>query len=90
VTSGSGRTTEGKAADIKHPTEAERTYARSVALLRMVVALGLLVGSAATGWLIRTVVIRVREYSKYSTRVGAGELNSWTRPRAHDELTDLG
>jgi diguanylate cyclase (GGDEF)-like protein len=70
--------------------ESERTYARSVALLRMIVALGLFVGLGATVWLIRAVVVRVREYSRFATQVAAGELNSRTRPRGHDELTDLG
>lgn len=70
--------------------EAEHTYARSVALLRTIVALGLFVGLGATVWLIRAVVVRVREYSRFATKVAAGELNSRTRPRGHDELTDLG
>jgi diguanylate cyclase (GGDEF)-like protein len=70
--------------------EAEHTYARSVALLRTIVVLGLFVGLGATVWLIRAVVVRVREYSRFATKVAAGELNSRTRPRGHDELTDLG
>jgi diguanylate cyclase (GGDEF)-like protein len=41
-------------------------------------------------WLIRAVVTRVREYSGFATQVAAGELNTRTRPRGHDELTDLG
>jgi diguanylate cyclase (GGDEF)-like protein len=70
--------------------ETERTYTRSVALLRTIVALGLFVGLGATVWLIRAVVVRVREYSRFATKVAAGDLNSRTRPRGHDELTDLG
>ena len=70
--------------------DAERAYARGVALLRVIVALGLLVGTGATVWLIRAVVTRVREYSGFATQVAAGELNTRTRPRGHDELTDLG
>jgi diguanylate cyclase (GGDEF)-like protein len=70
--------------------ESERTYAQSVSLLRMIVVLGLFAGLGATVWLIRAVVIRVREYSRFATQVAAGELNSRTRPRGHDELTDLG
>jgi diguanylate cyclase (GGDEF)-like protein len=69
---------------------AERAYARGVVLLRVIVALGLLVGTGATVWLIRAVVTRVREYSGFATQVAAGELNTRTRPRGHDELTDLG
>ncbi len=70
--------------------DAEQAYARGVALLRVIVALGLLVGTGATVWLIRAVVTRVREYSGFATQVAAGELNTRTRPRGHDELTDLG
>jgi diguanylate cyclase (GGDEF)-like protein len=70
--------------------ESERTYARSVSLLRTIVALGLFIGLGATVWLIRVVVVRVREYSRFATEVAAGKLNSRTRPRGHDELTDLG
>jgi diguanylate cyclase (GGDEF)-like protein len=70
--------------------EAERTYARSAALLRTIVALGLFAGLGVTVWLIRAVVVRVREYSSFATKVAAGDLNSRTRPRGHDELTDLG
>ena len=56
----------------------------------MIVALGLFTGLGATVWLIRAVVVRVREYSRFATQVAAGKLNSRTRPRGHDELTDLG
>jgi diguanylate cyclase (GGDEF)-like protein len=69
---------------------AERTYGRSLLLLRAIVALGLLLGVGVTGWLIRAVVVRVREYSAFATRVAAGELEIRARPRGHDELTDLG
>jgi diguanylate cyclase (GGDEF)-like protein len=70
--------------------EAEHTYTRSIGLLRAIAALGIFAGLGATVWLIRAVVIRVREYSGFATKVAAGELNSRTRPRGHDELTDLG
>lgn len=70
--------------------EAERTYAHTVLVLRTIVALALLVGVGATLWLIRSVVVRTKEYSSFATRVAAGELNTRARPRGHDELTDLG
>ena len=70
--------------------EAERTYAHSLSVLRTIVALALIAGVGVTIWLIRSVVVRVKEYSGFATRVAAGELNTRTRPRGHDELTDLG
>jgi diguanylate cyclase (GGDEF)-like protein len=70
--------------------EAERTYAHNVSVLRTIVALGLLAGVGATLWLIRSFVVRTKEYSRFATRVAAGELNTRARPRGHDELTDLG
>jgi len=70
--------------------EAERTYAHSLSVLRMIVAIALIAGIGVTIWLIRSVVVRVKEYSGFATRVAAGELNTRTRPRGNDELTDLG
>src|SRR4029453_5994189 len=70
--------------------EAERTYAHSLSVLRRIVALGLLAGVSATLWLIRSVVVRTKEYSRFAMRIAAGELHTRIRPRGHDELTDLG
>ena len=70
--------------------EAERTYSHGVSVLRTIAALGLLAGVGATLWLIRSVVVRTKEYSRFATQVAAGELNMRVRPRGHDELTDLG
>ncbi|HEU4831094.1 MAG TPA: diguanylate cyclase [Actinomycetota bacterium] len=70
--------------------EAERTYAHSLSVLRTIVALGLLAGVSATLWLIRSVVVRTKEYSRFAMRIAAGELHTRIRPRGHDELTDLG
>jgi len=70
--------------------EAQRAHAHSLWVLRTIVALGLLAGVGATLWLIRSVVVRTKEYSSFATRVAAGELNTRARPRGHDELTDLG
>jgi diguanylate cyclase (GGDEF)-like protein len=70
--------------------EAQRAHAHSLRVLRTIVVLGLLAGVGATLWLIRSVVVRTKEYSSFATRVAAGELNTRARPRGHDELTDLG
>jgi diguanylate cyclase (GGDEF)-like protein len=78
----------GEAHDARN--DAERTYARNLRLLWAIVGLGLLLGVGVTVWLIRSVVVRVREYSGFSARVAAGELNTRTRPRGRDELTELG
>jgi diguanylate cyclase (GGDEF)-like protein len=70
--------------------DAERAYARSLLLLRAIVGLGVFVGVGVTLWLIRDVVVRVKEYSRFAAQVASGELNITARPRGHDELTDLG
>jgi len=70
--------------------EAEATYARSLLLLWVFVAVGLLAGATAALWLTRDVVRRVRAYSTFAARVAAGDLETRTDPRGHDELTDLG
>lgn len=70
--------------------EAQRAHAHSLSVLRTIVVFGLLAGVGATLWLIRSVVVRTKEYSSFATRVAAGELNTRVRPRGHDELTDLG
>jgi len=70
--------------------EAEQTYAHSLFMLRTIVAIALIAGIGVTLWLIRSVVVRVKEYSGFATQVAAGELNTRTRPRGNDELTDLG
>jgi len=65
-------------------------YAHGVSVLGTIAGLGLLAGVGATLLLIRSVVVRTKEYSRFATRVAAGELNTRARPRGHDELTDLG
>jgi len=49
--------------------EAERTYAHSLSALRTIVGLALIAGVGVTIWLIRSVVVRVKEYSGFATRV---------------------
>jgi hypothetical protein len=51
--------------------DAERTYAHSLSVLRSILAIGLLAGVGATLWLIRSVVVRTKEYSSFATRVAA-------------------
>ncbi|MDP9301402.1 MAG: diguanylate cyclase [Actinomycetota bacterium] len=70
--------------------EAQATFASSLFLLRVFVIVGLSAGVTATLWLTRDVVRRVRAYSSFAARVAAGDLESRTDPRGHDELTDLG
>jgi methyl-accepting chemotaxis protein len=70
--------------------EAEATYARSLFLLWVFVAIGLVAGATAALWLTRDVVRRVRAYSTFAARVAAGDLETRTHPTGHDELTALG
>jgi diguanylate cyclase (GGDEF)-like protein len=41
-------------------------------------------------WLIRDIVPRTRQYSRFATRVAAGEASEPIEPRGSDELTSLG
>ena len=70
--------------------EAQATYARSLFLLLVFVAVGLFAGVTAALWLTRDVVRRVRAYSTFAARVAAGDLDTRTDPKGHDELTALG
>jgi diguanylate cyclase (GGDEF)-like protein len=70
--------------------EAQATYSRSLFLLRIFVVVGLLAGATAALWLTRDVVRRVRAYSTFAARVAAGDLETRTDPKGHDELTALG
>jgi methyl-accepting chemotaxis protein len=70
--------------------EAQATYSSSLFILRIFVVVGLLAGGTAALWLARDVVRRVRAYSTFAARVAAGDLESRTDPKGHDELTALG
>jgi diguanylate cyclase (GGDEF)-like protein len=50
----------------------------------------LLLGVGMVLWLVRTVVPRTRNYSRFAARVSAGELPGRLRPKGGDELADLG
>ena len=63
-----------------------RTRAEVVAMLLASLALG--VGMVL--WLIRAVVPRTRDYSRFAARVAVGDVGARLTPNGSDELADLG
>jgi diguanylate cyclase (GGDEF)-like protein len=69
---------------------ADRAFHRNTLLILFMLLAALVTGVGAVMWLIRAVVPRVREYSRFATQVAAGNLSNRLAPRGADELTDLG
>jgi diguanylate cyclase (GGDEF)-like protein len=64
----------------------ERTRTEVLAVLLASLALG--VGMVL--WLVRTVVPRTRDYSRFAARVAVGDVGARLLPTGSDELADLG
>jgi diguanylate cyclase (GGDEF)-like protein len=69
---------------------AQSNYRSSLLMIIFVAAFTLLAGLLSGVWLVRSVARRVRAYSRFATRVAAGELPDQLNPHGNDELTDLG
>jgi diguanylate cyclase (GGDEF)-like protein len=69
---------------------ATRTYSDSRTLLILLAVGALSIGLGVVIWLIRNIVPRLREYSRFAGRVARGDLDERLTPRGNDELTDLG
>ena len=88
----STRTLAHREAADAHAVEAaaQSNYQSSLLVIVLVAAVTLLAGLLSGVWLVRSVARRVREYSKFATRVAAGDLSGQPDPPGNDELTDLG
>jgi diguanylate cyclase (GGDEF)-like protein len=70
--------------------EADSTYRSTVTGLAVGVLAALALGLGAALALIRTLIPRIRAYSRFATEVAAGRTVTPPTPRGHDELTELG
>ena len=88
----STRTLAHREAADAHAVEvaAQRSYQSSLWIIVLLAAVTLLAGVISGVWLVRSVARRVRQYSRFATRVAAGEAPGQLEPRGNDELTDLG
>lgn len=102
----SSRRTEATLGPVVEATdhEAERSLATSVATLQAadrdyertrtevvaVLLASLAVGFGMVLWLIRSVVPRTRDYSRFAARVAVGDVGARLTPTGGDELADLG
>ncbi len=88
----STRTLAHREAADAHAVEvaAQSNYQSSLLVIGLVAAVTLLAGLIGGVWLVRSVARRVREYSRFATRVAAGDLSGQLNPHGNDELTDLG
>ncbi|MEA2496992.1 MAG: hypothetical protein QOJ29_4903 [Thermoleophilaceae bacterium] len=69
---------------------AGRTFDRGRLLILVITALALAVGGFAATALIRSIIPRLREYSRFAAQVAKGDLTGWITPRGTDELAMLG
>jgi diguanylate cyclase (GGDEF)-like protein len=74
----------------KAAASAGDTYVASRTRVLALAALAVLFCLGAFIWLIRDIVPRTREYSRFAKRVAAGEAFEPMEPRGSDELTSLG
>jgi hypothetical protein len=88
----STRTLAHREAADAHAVEAaaQSSYQSNLWVIVLVAGLTLLAGLASGVWLVRSAARRVREYSRFATRVAAGEVPGQLTPHGNDELTDLG
>lgn len=66
------------------------THDSSQLTMLALAAVAALSGLAAMLWLIRDIVPRTREYSRFASAVASGAVSEPIQPRGSDELSDLG
>jgi diguanylate cyclase (GGDEF)-like protein len=79
-------TAHAREADVR----VDRRYESSLRLILGSAAAALLLGLGSVIMLIRNVVPRIRQYSRFAKRVSAGDLSARLHPRGHDDLAQLG
>jgi diguanylate cyclase (GGDEF)-like protein len=68
----------------------ERQYRDSLLLVALIVTGALILGVGSVLLLIKNVVPRIRDYSRFAADVAAGHLSARLDPVGSDELSDLG
>ncbi|HXE46633.1 MAG TPA: GGDEF domain-containing protein [Conexibacter sp.] len=69
---------------------ADDNYARTRAYVLAVMLAALLLGVGMVLWLVRSVVPRTRDYSRFAARVASGDAGTRLAPTGNDELAELG
>lgn len=69
---------------------ANQSYRRTRAEVVAVLLASLVLGVGIVLWLIRAVVPRTRNYSRFAARVAVGDVGARLTPTGSDELADLG
>lgn len=69
---------------------ANENYRRTRAEVFAVLLVSLVLGVGMVLWLIRAVVPRTRDYSRFAARVAVGDVSARLAPTGSDELADLG
>jgi diguanylate cyclase (GGDEF)-like protein len=69
---------------------ADRVFERTRAEVLAVMLASLLLGVGMVLWLVRSVVPRTRDYSRFAAQVAVGEVAERLHPSGSDELADLG
>jgi diguanylate cyclase (GGDEF)-like protein len=69
---------------------ADADYRRTRTEVVAVLVASLLLGVGMVLWLVRAVVPRTRDYSRFAARVAVGEVGARLSPTGSDELADLG
>jgi len=69
---------------------ANRDYERTRTEVIAVLLASLLLGVGMVLWLVRAVVPRTRDYSRFAARVAVGDVGARLAPTGSDELADLG
>lgn len=65
-------------------------FNRSRILIVAALVTSLILVMAATAWLVRALVPRIRDYSSFADDVASGDVMRRIHPAGNDELTDLG
>ncbi len=69
---------------------ANQDYERTRTVVFAVLLASLALGVGMVLWLVRTVVPRTRDYSRFAARVAVGDVGARLDPTGSDELADLG
>ena len=68
----------------------ERAASKARTMVGVAIALAVLALALVFGWLVRSIVPRIRRYSEFAGTVARHDLSTRIEPKGNDELTDLG
>ena len=68
----------------------KRAAGQARTMVGVAIALAVLALALVFGWLVRSIVPRIRRYSEFAGTVARHDLSTRIEPKGNDELTDLG